>query len=1745
MTVCKLFKLLLWKNYILKKRMFLSSLLEIILPLLFSGVLISLRLKNKPVHKESVRYGPLYIDELPEILSTNFPSDFLSIFYMPPESDVVKNIAEKVAESFQFGLRVNEYTKDNFAEAGFPYMMLSLVVFNHMFRNRSEKLPLKVDYDLRFPFRQKFFRYDEIEGTGQVVDGWNTHLLLPLYAMSGSRHPSATDGGVPGYFREGFLSLQHAFNREIMHYHMNDSMIQLYENITVVMKRFPFPSFVQDPFVSVLENNFSLLLMLSFLCTSVFIIRAIVQEKERKLKEYMRIMGLNNWLHWSAWFSLYLLLFIFIISVMIIIFSLKVRYNVSVLTKSDPTLVFFFLLCFAVATISFSFMISVFFSKANLAVATGGILYFFSYLPFFYISFNIFSMTHYMKLLFCLFSNVAMALGVLFMIKLEGKGSGIQWKHVLRISLSEKFGFGEVLIMLLIDSVLYGLVTWYVEAVFPGKYGIPQPWYFFIMPSYWSGKPRHDPKKKELENECNKLRKNPFIQDEPKDLFAGVKICNLSKIFKSRSAIKYAVRNLSLNMYEGQITVLLGHNGAGKTTTLSILTGLLPATSGEAWLSGYEVSQDIHEIRKSLGLCPQHDILFDYLTVAEHLSFYVQLKGISDKDCSNEINYILNILDLENKRNTISKSLSGGMKRKVSIGIALIGGSKVVMLDEPTSGMDPVSRRSIWDLLQNQKSNRTILLTTHFMDEADLLGDRIAIMAKGELQCCGSSLFLKQKYGAGYHMVMVKDHHCNLHEIENLIYGHIPNASLESNMGAELSFILPKENVHRFEALFEELEERQQELGISSFGASVTTMEEVFLRVSKQVDSSMDLQAIHLPSIAEMPSLKSKKKMDLTTYSKDSKLSVQYNSYIRLSQFMLHCQKIYAMFIKKVLFTWRNWKMTLAQAVVPLLCVMFSIEVFRRNLRLEKTPKLLLTLNKYGRTTVPFFISKTSRLPTKFSDHLSKTIKAEGHIPLEVMGRVPASLLSQALVLLYALDLCPGLLLPCEEHKCSSLSWNCDPEPDPIEDFLLLKAVEECDTFDEQFIMAMSLQDVENQTVITTLFNNQAYHSAPMALSMVDNILYKWFFGSGASITVTNNPQPRKLRRTSQTAEEQGEKGFKGYLISISLIFGMSFMVSSFAILAISERVLRSKHIQFISGISKTHYWFASLLWDLTIIFINGLLLLVLMKVMDEKAYIHRATIITLMLHGWSVIPCMYLLSFFFSGAASGCAKLIILNIVSGIIPFIFSSFAVTKGIRFQNFNLTVDTLFQLLPNYDLAMAFSNLYYNYRFKEFCKVFEIPRNQCQKFSRGLIIQENIYAWQPLGIGKYLNAMAITGFIFFLLLFFIESNFFWKLKISFRKIFGREKLVSGISPTRNWSPVHTEPSLIFKDEDVENERERILTSLQELLQDTPLVAKELTKVYSHRKKTILAVNRISFTVQKGECFGLLGFNGAGKTSTFKMLTRENMITSGDAFINGKSILSNLNTLQGQISYCPQFDALLDHMTGRETLTMYARIWGIPQHQIKSHVNNIIFKLLLDSHADKLVRNYSGGNKRKLSTGIALLGNPSIVFLDEPSTGMDPVARRLLWNAVTETLKTGKAIIITSHSMEECEALCTRLAIMLNGHFKCLGSPQHLKSKYGSGYTLLAKIKSHVIEEEKMEVEKFKTFVKETFPGSILEEEHQGMVHYHLPKENLKWSKVFGILEEVKEEYKLEDYSISQVSLEQVFLSFAHLQKTLKED
>nr|XP_015801059.2 phospholipid-transporting ATPase ABCA3 [Nothobranchius furzeri] len=1707
MAIVRQFGLLVWKNYLQQKRQILVTLVEILLPLLFSGILIALRQKvDSKVFPNATIYESFDVDSFQRF--SNLQK--LQLVYVPGNSSVVRQVAYDVQRMLSLssvrGFETEEKFENFVRNDPMSHNVLAAVVFEHSFSHDDEALPLKVSYHLRFTFTPRNAPATEKSELNPNNDfDWHTLSLFPLFQLPGPREQYEREGGTPGYFREGFLAVQHAVDRAIMTAYNRTAAWSLLPQTRVVLSRFPYPAFIYDVFILAIQNQLPLLLVLSFTYVSLNIVRAVVQEKERKLKEYMRMMGLSNWLHWSAWFLMFFLFLSISVFLVTLLLCIQVSPNGAVLSRSDPTLVFVFLLVFTVATINFSFMISAFFSRANVAAAAGGFIYFLSYLPYLFLWPRYDLLSHAQKVSACLISNVAMAMGAQLIGMFEGKGTGIQWSNLFdSVTVDDDFSLAQVLSLLLFDSVLYGLVAWYMEAVFPGEYGVPLPSYFFLLPSYWCSTPRVALlKEKEEEEDAEKALKGEFMEEEPAGVVSGIKIKHLTKEFKVGSKTRQAVQDLTLNMFEGQITVVLGHNGAGKTTTLSMLTGLFPPTSGMAYINGYDICQDMALIRRSLGLCPQHDVLFDNLTVREHLLFYAQLKGYPKEKISDEVDRILHILNLEDKQKARSKTLSGGMKRKLSIGIALIGDSKVVMLDEPTSGMDPSARRATWDLLQGEKLSRTILLTTHFMDEADLLGDRIAIMAGGELQCCGSPLFLKNKYGAGYHMVIVKDALCNVSEISRLVHLYVPNATLESSAGAELSYILPKESTSRFELLFAELEMNKEELGIASYGASVTTMEEVFLRVGKLVDSSLDIQAIQLPALQYQHERRShdwtmddassiSALTDVTDFTDSGTLISDDCSNIKLNTGMrLHLQQFYAMFLKRALYSWRNWKVMVAQFLVPLIFTVMAIVVARTLPNSRNDPQLRLDLSRYGPTRVPVALQSSS------------------------------GPLASALAELYSSQLSPqlGQLINITDFT----------------DYVLTQTEEEGGSFNERCVVGAAFHGRTSRfSEVTAYFNNQGYHTSATALMMVDNALFKLIAGPNASIETGNFPMPRNL---SESARSQITEGRTGFAIAINLMYGMASLSSTFALLLVTESSIKSKHVQKVSGVYLSNFWLSALLWDLVNFMLPCLLMLVVFRAFGVDAFVENNhlvdVLLMLLLYGWAVVPLMYLLSFFFSTAASAYTRLTIFNVISGTATFLAVTIMTIPALHLDHLAHLLDKVFLIFPNYCLGMCVSQFYQNFEFIKFCTSSPFSELICKTLN--ITYQLNYFSMSEPGVGRFLVSLSVQGAVFNILLFAIEMQ-------CVRTLW---RLLTSLVRKRKQLPLIEDAALLPEDRDVAEERKRVLECqpVVESMVGSPLILQELSKVYSSGG-SILAVDRLSLAVRKGECFGLLGFNGAGKTTTFKMLTGDESVTSGDAFIDGYSILRDIKKVQQRIGYCPQFDAVLDHMTGRETLSMYARLRGIPEKYVSGCVENVLRSLLLEPHADKVVRSYSGGNKRKLSAGMALIGGPPVIFLDEPSTGMDPVARRLLWDAVTRTRESGKAIIITSHSMEECEALCTRLAVMVNGQFKCLGSPQHLKSKFGSGYTLLAKV--HVDADlEDSDLLLFKDFIESTFPGSQLKDEHQGMVHYHLTDKTLTWAQVFGTLEAAKEKYRIEDYCVSQISLEQVFLSFAQFQHCAQTD
>ena len=309
----------------------------------------------------------------------------------------------------------------------------------------------------------------------------------------------------------------------------------------------------------------------------------------------------------------------------------------------------------------------------------------------------------------------------------------------------------------------------------------------------------------------------------------------------------------------GKLFALLGPNGAGKTTTINLLTGVLPITAGDASVCGLSIlGGEMPAIRRLMGVCPQFDILWGELTAREHLRLFAALKGLPRSEWESSTTELLERTKLTQAADRRSSTFSGGMKRRLSVAIALIGDPEVVYLDEPTTGMDPITRRYVWDIILEAKAGRAIVLTTHSMEEADVLADTITIIAKGRLRCYGSALRLKNKFGAGYRIAasVVPSAAASARDLARM--GRSASSEELASRGASMldffranlgiapaevgraysTFVVPRAMEPKLAGFLKALQDNSAALGITDVQMSQTTLEQVFLLIAREAEKS-------------------------------------------------------------------------------------------------------------------------------------------------------------------------------------------------------------------------------------------------------------------------------------------------------------------------------------------------------------------------------------------------------------------------------------------------------------------------------------------------------------------------------------------------------------------------------------------------------------------------------------------------------------------------------------------------------------------------------------------------------------------------------------------------------------------------------------------------------------------------------------------------------------------------------------------
>ncbi|KAJ8255215.1 hypothetical protein GJAV_G00202380 [Gymnothorax javanicus] len=1533
-------------------------------------------------------------------------------------------------------------------------------------------------------------------------------------------------------YSQGFVYLQEAIDRAIM----------------------------EDKYLTSISFAFPLVLMIAWVLFIANFVKKLVHERELRLHEYMKMMGVNPFSHFCAWFlesSAFL-----VVTIIILTIILKAGH---VLPHSDGFLLFLYLCNYGLSILAISFLVSAFFDKTNIAGLSGSLIYVICFFPFIVVISLETSLSFSAKSALSLFAPTCFSYASQYISRYESQGDGIQWSNSYISPLAgDTCSFGWLCWLLLIDSIIYFLVGTYIRMVFPGNYGIAVPWYFPVMPSFWadlfgcSGKETSEKDRSLFFS--NNMQKNQF--DFPKGkaqaadgfpapeevefagLPVGVSLHGLTKMYGSRAA----VQNLNVSFYEGHVTALLGHNGAGKTTTMSLLTGLFGPTSGSIEVYGRDMQTYINEIRKDLGVCMQYDVHFDHMTTKEHLLLYAQIKAPhwTKEELHQEVRKILQETGMYAHRHKRVGTLSGGMKRKLSISIAFIGGSHLVILDEPTTGVDPCSRRSIWDIVIQHKKERTIILSTHHLDEAEVLSDRIAFLERGGLKCCGSPFYLKDKLAQGYNLTLTKkiqtpdsEMRFDGEEVKAFIQSHLPEARLKEGQVGDVVYSLPpfgSHNAENYHALLTGLDRNLDALQLGCYGVSDTTLEEVFLQLTQDEPEEAGARAEpEVNSVVDLSvSCDSLPEGGAGSCAGDKETLTGRSTVRGLA---LLGQQVAAMLIKRMHHSRRDWKGLLSQVLLPVLFVIAAMGLGSIRSDLQSFPKMKLSPALYRTDQQYSFFSNQDANSSKLVDTmmsfpgLDNTCLEGGSetvCPRSARGEPGFSGKNDD----------PVEFKPCQcsetEQICPHYSYEPPHKTSPssqivynltgvnTESYLLATANDFIRNRYGGFSfgqplptdLRMDLLDVPlNRTLTTVWYNPEGHHTMPAYLSSLNNFILRSNLPADAesetyAISVSSHPYPGQVQE-----EDAMVRSLVHILVALCILTGYSIMTASFVIYEVQEHHSGSKGLQHISGIGEPFYWAVNFLYDMALYMIPVIISIAMVAAFQLPAFTNGdnlgAVSLLLVLFGFSTFPWMYVLAQIFKDAEMAFISYVCINlfisvntiISTSVVYFLWQLNHMEESIH--NVYKTLSYVFLIFPQFSFGNG---------------LMELARVEMQVqilSAYGVDARKNPFDMDVLG--WMFVSMFLQGTVFFALRLLLNK---WLIR-KIRRLICPKKTVKD-------SALKNE----YEDEDVVVERERVARGGAN---DDLLQVHQLSKMYQHLNKKVLAVKRLSVGIPTGECFGLLGVNGAGKTTTFKMLTGDVSPTDGVAQIrdwDGRMVdLIDCRNEGINIGYCPQVDALDDLLTGEEHLYFYCRIRGISSEEIDRVVNYLLKKLELGSHRHNTSLRYSCGTRRKLSTALALIGHPQILLLDEPSSGMDPRTKRHLWRIISEEVRGKCAVVLTSHSMEECEALCTRLAIMVKGQFRCLGSLQHIKNRFGSGFTV-----KMYLAAASSSVDNITDFMQLHFPSTYLKDQHSSMVEYHVPVAPGGVADIFHQLESKKAALQIKHFSVSQTTLDEVFINFA---------
>ncbi|KAF4775317.1 ABC transporter [Colletotrichum scovillei] len=1066
----------------------------------------------------------------------------------------------------------------------------------------------------------------------------------------------------------------------------------------------------------------------------------------------------------------------------------------------------------------------------------------------------------------------------------------------------------------------------------------------------------------------------------------------LRRLFSSMSkprAPTVAIDRLNLTTKRGQILALLGANGSGKSTTLDAIAGISRFNHG-----GVSI-----DASGGIGIAPQKNVLWDELTVAEHITIFNQLKSPWSLASKEDSKQLIDSIGLSTKRKSQSRHLSGGQKRKLQLGMMLTGGSAVCCVDEVSSGIDALSRRKIWDILLSERGKRTIILTTHFLDEADLLADNIAILSKGSLKAEGSSVALKN---ARRRLPAPPEvHGATLAVSSNTI---IYTAS--SSIAADVIRHLETQSI--------------------SYRISSPNIEDVFLNVADEVQGE-DLQPLNQGRAhGSVDSGKGLTEKSIVNGGQDS-LGIQSGRQTGIFE------QIPTLIRKRFTLFKTNWVPYAIVFVVPIVAAAIM--------------QLLIADESPASCDVADFSQASAEGFDDYRKAFDRALIAAG----------PSSSFSSS-----SFGDLFGFLLPGPNSSTNTELAQSATYAD------LTRYME--DNRKNVTPGGFWVGSPDTPSTVAYRADNEGT-GAVLAAVIMQNLLS--IVKTNISIATTYTPFDSVI--PSSTSSTVQLAIFFSIVCSIipSFFDCIPTLRDTAMLVACSTPAECGRYLHGRLTSSSTSESSFYLSW-LQLSYSSSL-----------RASGTPGLPVLFLLYGITSILLSYVISVFTNRVATFAAIMAYNSVGFAIYLIAFLYIGITLS---RPSFLPVTSVFRALliglNTFSLACSATGLGYPGAIKAY---------------GGPIL--------------YLVLQAIL--LFGILLYHDTGN---KLPAIFKR---SRNSNAGVEQA------HEDPEIASE-----------LLRVESTTNSDGLQVKHLTKKFG----SFTAVDNVSFGVRHGEVFALLGPNGAGKSTTISLIRGDIQPSrnGGDVFVEQVSVINQRARARTNLGVCPQFDAV-ESMSVLEHLRHYARLRGVGD--VEKQVEAVVHAVGLDAHANVMAQHLSGGNKRKLSLGIALTGNPSVILLDEPSSGLDAAAKRIMWRTLS-TIVPGRSILLTTHSMEEADALADRAGIIAQ-RMLAIGEVDQLQSRFGDSlYVHLVSRTAPYSKSEEMD--RMRDWVLQQFPSAQVESQtFHGQLRFSVAasdKRDAGWEngqlsaigQLIVMLEENKDILGIEHHSVSPTTLNDVFLS-----------